>query len=284
MTIVNTVDKKEIMLYCAYSISYLHPHMVPVPLAPHHSTPWYKQPAGGIFVVILACVILGLIGFAGLAGYYVWQIQKGETPAIATVIQSDRLTVDTTRALQTPQVIETNITSFIRPHNPTLGPSSAPVTILTFIDFECPFCQEAYPTFTEIVKTYGPIVRVVFKHFPITEIHPQSRRAALAATCAQEQNRFWEYYHELFKEKRLGEDTLLAHARTIQLDETQFRDCLAQERYQKNIDEDLLDVQALGVRGTPTYFVNQTKLEGVTNKETWRDVILRALKDTPKTK
>lgn len=222
----------------------------------------------GIGILILA--------FMGMVGYYMWQIKYGDFTALRQTVTRGEFTNAGTGSQARP-TIEEDIATFIRPHNPTLGAETAPVTIVAFIDFECPFCQRAYPTFEQVIEEFGPAVRVVFKHFPIQQIHPRSNQAALAAACAQEQGKFWPYYQKLFEGKRLDNASLEQYARDAGLRASTFSRCVSSEKYQKNIDQDIQDVIALGVRGTPTYFVNQTKVEGVVNFSSWRQVIVDAL-------
>lgn len=82
---------------------------------------------------------------------------------------------------------------------PSVGPNDAPVTIVEFSDFECPFCQRAYPTVEQIMSEYKGKVRLVYKQLPLTNLHPHAQGAALASVCAQKQNKFWDYYHKLFQ-------------------------------------------------------------------------------------
>jgi protein-disulfide isomerase len=82
---------------------------------------------------------------------------------------------------------------------PSVGPKDAPVTIVEYSDFECPFCQRAYPTVEQVMKEYNGKVRLVYKQLPLTNLHPHAQGAALASVCAQKQNKFWEYYHKLFQ-------------------------------------------------------------------------------------
>lgn len=245
-----------------------------VPL-PQSQKPWYKTGGGIVFLGILAMIALGGLLFAALIGYYVYQIRQGNGDQIAEQISKANTNFSTVAGTENGTTTTgQDPTPFIRPYNPQLGDPRSPVIIMAFIDFECPYCQEAYTTFETIRATYGTDTHIVFKHFPLPSIHPLATRAALAASCAEEQDRFWEYYQVLFKSKALSKENLLQSATTVGMNTQLFTTCLESERYRAQIEQDIRDGQALGVRGTPTYFVGTKKLEGVISLDTWNDEIV----------
>ena len=240
--------------------------------------PWYQTTIGRVFLGVLIAVLILITVFGSLIIYYFWKIKAGGGAELAQTFDR-QFTLDPAKAaLKATNQITKDARLFIRAENPQLGESSAPVTILAFIDFECPFCQESYPIFQEVVERYGPAVRVVFKHLPVPQLHPHATSAHLAAACAQEQNKFWPYYDQLFTNKLLTDASLLDEAKTLALDVNRFQSCWRAKKYEKDILQDLLDGAELGIRGTPTYIVNQTKLEGVAPKEVWDTVIINELK------
>lgn len=239
--------------------------------------PWYRTRAGAIFLAILGAIFLFVLGFSGLIGYYGLKIKLGKGQELAKTF-SQQFTLDPAkRNLVQTNTIAQNPLKFIRDHTPTLGEINAPVTILAFIDFECPFSQAGWPTFQEVTERYGPAIRVAFKHLPVPAIHPQALNAHLAAACAQEQNKFWEYYNRLFTDKRLDPTSLLQYAEEAGINLNQFKTCFADKKYQPAIQQDLIDASKLGIRGTPTYIVNQLKLEGIAPLAVWNKVILTEL-------
>lgn len=165
----------------------------------------------------------------------------------------------------------------IRKHNPTLGRPDAPIKIIAFIDFECPYCQQSYPIFKQMQEQYGDVIQVIFKHFPLGSLHPNALAAAHAATCAQEQGKFWPYYDLLFTKKVLDTESLLSNGAIIGLNTEKFQTCIQNERYINDIQEDMQDGADLGVRGTPTYVVGDKKFEGVVDTQLWERVIVSAL-------
>lgn len=156
---------------------------------------------------------------------------------------------------------------------PARGPSNAPIQIVEFSDFECPFCFRANPTIAELFSAYGDRVRLVYRHFPLPN-HPNARPAAEAAACANEQGRFWEYHDRLFaNQARLGAADLKQHAAELGLDATKFNACVDSRRFQKEVDADIDAGQALGISGTPHFFINGRPLGGAQPFEHFKAVI-----------
>lgn len=243
-------------------------------------TMWYRTRAGKIFLSILTVALILTLGFFTLTGYYVWQIKFGVGAEKLAEQFNPKFTADPTKTNSSSSDITIDeLNKLVYPTTPVLGKNTAPVTIFTFIDFECPFCQEGYPLFKEITEKYTPIgiVKIVFKHIPVESIHNKAMQAHLASACAEEQGKFWEYYDLLLTEKKLESDALFGYADKLKLDTNRFKSCLDSKKYQSNIDKDMLDAADLGIRGTPTYFINQTKVEGVTTKDAFDKIILEEM-------
>lgn len=142
------------------------------------------------------------------------------------------------------------------------GGAGAPVEIVLFSDFECPFCARLVPTLAEIEARYGERVSVAFRNFPLA-IHPRAQAAAEAALCAGEQGRFWQYHDALFaNQKALASEALVAQAGVLGLDQPRFEACLADGRMAERVRADLGAGRAAGVSGTPALFVNGRRLDG----------------------
>ena len=170
-----------------------------------------------------------------------------------------------------------DINDFIRPNNPVFGKKDAPITILAFIDFECPYSSEAYADFKKIMSKYEPVIRVIFKNLPLINLHPDAMVAAEAGMCANEQNKFWPYYDLLFTKKDLENNPFVAYAEELGLNQDKFSICLGEEKYLPQITQDVSDAVSLGLRGTPTYFVNGAIIEGNITEADWDKVILQFL-------
>jgi len=160
----------------------------------------------------------------------------------------------------------------------TRGPEAAPVTILEWSDFQCPFCQQAQDTMARLLGEFPDSVRLVFKDFPLRS-HEGALPAALAARCAGAQGRFWEYHDLLFvAQPAFAREELLGYARRLGLDVPRFTECLDAARFRDAVAADQREGRAAGVRATPTFFVNGEKIEGALPIEDFRDAIRRALR------
>jgi len=155
------------------------------------------------------------------------------------------------------------------------GNFNAPVTLVEFSDFECPFCGRAYPTFQKILNDYPDQVRLVYKQFPLTSIHPNSQKAAEASECASEQGKFWEYHDKLFDNQASGYsiDKFKQWAKELNLDSGKFDNCLDGGKYASKITADQQEGQAKGVNGTPATFVNGQLVSGAQPYENFKQII-----------
>jgi diadenylate cyclase len=144
-----------------------------------------------------------------------------------------------------------------------LGPATAPVTLVEYGDYECPYCGRMHPVVRELRERLGDRLRFVFRHFPLDSVHPHARRAAEAAETAAAQGRFWEM-HDLLYENRenLDDESLGRYADELGLDVARFEDDLSERRHAPRVREDRFGGERSGVEGTPTFFVNGMRYEG----------------------
>ena len=156
---------------------------------------------------------------------------------------------------------------------PTRGNPKAPVTIVEFSDFQCPFCVRARPTVKRVRDAYGDSVRWAFRHYPL-DFHPLAQKAGEAAACAADQGRFWEMHDLLWdKPSQLQVTDLKLHAQTLGLDAQAFAACLDGGRHAAAVDQDFKAGQEYGVSGTPAFFVNGRLISGAQPFEAFQQVI-----------
>ena len=147
--------------------------------------------------------------------------------------------------------------------SPSMGLDTAPVKLVLFSDFECPYCRDFVSTLMEIIRNYGDRVQLVFRQFPLTSIHPNAQRAAEASLCARDQERFWEAHDILFEnQKALMEENILARIESLNIDQDTFKECLASGRRKPEVREDIRAGSAAGADSTPTLFINGIYLSG----------------------
>jgi protein-disulfide isomerase len=159
--------------------------------------------------------------------------------------------------------------------DPSFGPKEAPIQIIEFSDFECPYSRDFAFSLRELMIKYPNRFNFIFRDFPLVEIHPNSFRAAEAANCAAEQGKFWPMHDKLFQnQERLSDLDLKLYALQIGLDMVKFNQCFDGHKYKEEIEIDLADGKAAGVIGTPTFFINGVKVEGVIPKEGLEKIIL----------
>jgi len=156
---------------------------------------------------------------------------------------------------------------------PSRGPKDAPVTIVEFSDFECPYCGAAHDTVEQVMSSYAGKVRLVYRQFPLN-FHPHAEKAAEASLCAADQNKFWEYHDVLFKnQKRLDPTDLKAHAGEVGLDAQKFGQCLDSGQMKARVDADQQAGLQAGVGGTPAFFINGVFLNGAQPIDEFKRVI-----------
>jgi protein-disulfide isomerase len=161
---------------------------------------------------------------------------------------------------------------------PVRGAADAPVTIVEFSDFHCPFCKRAQATLKEILDRYPGKVRHAFRDFPVDSLHPQARQAAEAARCADDQGKFWSYHDTLFANAPNGAPAdLRRYAGDVGLDVPVFERCLTDGTHRATVQRDLEEGARLGVDGTPAFFVNGRLISGAQPLEAFTKLIEQEL-------
>ena len=156
---------------------------------------------------------------------------------------------------------------------PAKGPDTAPVTIIEFSDYQCPFCKRAEQSVEQVVKVYGDKIKLVYRDYPLP-MHPNARPASEAAACANAQGKFWEYHKKLFdNQTALEADKLKAYAKELGMDSAKFDKCFDGKEFKAKIDQDIEAASKVGVTGTPAFFINGRMLSGAQPFEKFKEVI-----------
>jgi len=164
--------------------------------------------------------------------------------------------------------------------DPMKGGKDAKVTIIEFTDYQCPYCGKARPTVNKINELYGDKIKYVLRDYPLPpEMHPNAMKAAEAANCARDQNKYWEYSDVLWANQgHLDVVDLKKYAQDLKLNSKDFDACLDSDKYAQEIKKDQADGATVGVNGTPTFFINGKMLTGAINIEEFQKTIDSELK------
>ncbi len=159
------------------------------------------------------------------------------------------------------------------------GPAEAPLTLVEYGDFECPYTRRARPVVERLGRDFGDRLRFVYRHFPLTQIHPHAQHAAEAAEAAALQGRFWEMHDKLFENQRALEDEDLSrYATQMSLDTARFERELSEHAHALRVNDDVGSGLKSGVKGTPTFFVNGLRHNGPSDLATLRAALEEALR------
>ncbi len=234
--------------------------------------------------------VLVVLAFAVgiLVGYFAW----GRTPAAPTVITM----AVTPQAVATPTLEHVHY-NIITEGFPSIGPADAPITIVEFSDYQCPYCTAWHEsTYQPLLDAYPGKIHFVYRNYPLS-FHQNAFMGAEAALCAGDQNAYWKMHDKLFSEKdqmnnqagtTLDVDTFVKFATDIGLDGTAFKTCLTTEKYKAQVQADLDYANSLptengeaAVSGTPTFFINGTRLVGAYPLAAFKQIIDADLAATP---
>lgn len=161
--------------------------------------------------------------------------------------------------------------------DPTLGNENAPLRIVEFVDFSCPFCKEENAIIRELALSNPDRVWVQARDFPVDELHTDARRAALAAACVGEQEKYWAMHDSLFANQNdqgtFSDEDLKRYAIGAGADATEYDACVKAGKYNSEIQEDYAAGAKVGVTGTPTFFVNGIKIDGAVPADIWQKIL-----------
>jgi len=237
-----------------------------------------EETAGRPFSLLVTSILMAAMFLAGLGvGYLVWGKSTGsavQPTAVAAAETTPGGSAAPTAAATDPVY---DVTRYDVPEDgdPVYGPDSAPITIIEFSDYECAYCIKWFKqVWPQLLQEYGDKIRLVYRDFPLSSFHTNASPAAQAANCAGEQDAYWPYHDLLFSQQlALGTDTYLAYAKQLNLDETQYKECLDSGRAAAEVEADYEYAANLGVTGTPTFFINGMAIVGAQPYDNFKQLI-----------
>lgn len=225
---------------------------------------WFFKWWGIIIIIVIILIIIYLVYFSFLIynEYQAIRIGKFSSPSSLEKFLQKQKTYD-----QSDKRLDFS-------DDPYLGNLQAKVKIIEFGDFQCPYCRESFPVVRNIANDYNNQILIVYRDFPLSAIHPQAQIAAEAADCAFDQGKFWEYHDKLFiNQENLTANDLLKYATELNLDLPQFQQCLNNNKKTAAVQKDYQDGQSLGIKGTPTFFINGVMFAGSLPENLFKEII-----------
>lgn len=209
---------------------------------------------------IISAIVAFSLGI--LVGYFIWGYSP--TPEVLEIAQAEENPSGETIRVDVP------IEGF-----PSEGPDDAPIVIVEFSDFDCPFCTKWHnETYLPLREEYPDQIKLVYRNFPLTSLHPNAYLAAEAAMCAGNQDRYWDYHEALFESKYgSSEDAFKQYAVELSLDTAAFNECLDTREYKDFVREDMNYAMSIGVQSTPTFYINGQLVVGAQPIEVFRQII-----------
>ena len=201
---------------------------------------------------------LGILLIGLVSGYFLGVNQRSSTPS------------------SKPENIEENsLTQYLLDDDPILGSEDALITIIEFGDYECPFCKQWHEEiWPQLQTTYPQMIRLVYRDFPLVGLHENAVPAAEAANCAGEQGKYWEYHDLLFQnQSSLSEEKYTILAGELGLSISEFTTCLTNQTYATEVEGDFQEAITFGLTGTPTFFINGYRVEGVPSINDFQGII-----------
>ncbi len=235
-----------------------------------------------LFSVLGFLILLPLVWFGYLTVGYYLRLKSGDIVDPNARRMQASLSSYVANAKVTPADIERLTPAGLAPE---LGNRSARVTVIEFADYQCPFCKEQAPIVRRVIAAMGNQVHFLIRDFPVSEIHPDARNAALAANCilAQGQDPYWRFHDLVYMDQEhMSPDDLRKLATFVNVDMAQYDACMEARTYDRKIDKDVDDGRRAGVQGTPTFFVNGVRFQGLMDEKTFTLVLNQFLEAQPK--
>ncbi len=230
---------------------------------------WRQTWWGVALIVLSAAAIIGVVCFSIVVGYYWWQIKQGRGGELARQFGVGGQGPAARAAAQTRRELEAQ-------NSPYLGNANAATAIVVFVDFKCPNSQAAAPVLRGLAEKYGYKVKIIARAFPLEYVYPGALKLAEVAACAHQQGRYWEMFDALFAAReslpaRLSAEQINELAERSGADGALLRQCLDAGAAKVEVNRDYAEGYKYKVQGTPTFFVNGVKVEGVITMKMWEE-------------
>jgi protein-disulfide isomerase len=211
------------------------------------------------FWLVVLLIAIGLVAFGRQVFLYYQAINNGQSNPLLE--QQLRASISSLEANSV--VTPADLARLASPDAPSVGAAKAPLTVVVFVDFGCPYSQVSAQPIRRLSQKYQNQVRFIIRDFPIDDLHPGASSAAIAARCAQEQGRYWPYFDQLFANQGKFEDADLAgYADAVGADAAAFKACFTARTPEHLVLQDMQDALRAGTAGTPTFYFNGVKIEG----------------------
>lgn len=221
-------------------------------------------------VLVVLAFAVGL-----LLGFVIWG-RDAAAPAVAAEPSTQQAAQPSGQVAEVPVTPEPQYTRYEIPTEgyPSLGPDDAPITIVEFSDFQCPFCRRFHDeTYQALLNAYPGQIRFVYRNLPLTSIHPDAMPSAIASLCANDQNAYWDYHGKLFSSETLTRETFIQYAEDLSLNVDEFSACLDSGKHDEFIEQDMNFALDLGVQSTPTFFINGLAIVGAQPLSAFQQII-----------
>ncbi|PWB38550.1 MAG: hypothetical protein C3F02_03435 [Parcubacteria group bacterium] len=233
--------------------------------------PWYRRTWGRVLLIFLAVILSLVLYFIYLTISNYIHIRRGD---IYSQKEAAWLTPEQYQQVQKEK------TELITEDHPWLGAKEPLIFIAAYESLACPYCKGDQPEIKKMLAEFGTVVRFITVDFPTEGLHPNVFEAHLAAACANEQGKYWEYRELLFaNQENFKRDNLKTLAKQLGLDMAKFTPCLDQDKYNQKIRENYASGVQAGVIGTPSYIINGNLIPGAINYDTWKQIIAYILKE-----
>jgi len=236
------------------------------------NTRWHHKWWGVAIIIFASLIVIVLVVFAIITAIYWWQIKHGLSPDLAKKFNGFSGGNSLNTGLSNKRKILEAIES------PFFGNASSSIVIVEFVDYKCPNCLVVHPTIRSLLSKYGNKIKFIVRQFPIESLHSGTGKLSQLALCANKQGNFWGMHDVLFANQtiisaQLTDDEIKNLSLSAGVDYTKLSQCLKNSETAIAVNKDYADGYQYGILGTPTFFVNGNKLEGVVDFDSWVKII-----------